>query len=147
MEQLNGLVEYADGTKYWYLNGKVHREDGPSVEWADGTKKWYLNSKLHRKDGPAIEYADGDKEWYLNDKRHREDGPAIEQANGTKKWFYYVGTDSRGYDFYCFYDGKDYYVKVGCRQFKEKEALEHWKNNPECLELAKLAIAKFGLWS
>jgi hypothetical protein len=27
---------------------------------------WYLNGKLHRTDGPAIEHSDGDKEWYLN---------------------------------------------------------------------------------
>ena len=36
---------YDDGTKYWYLNGKKHREDGPAIEWADGTKYWYLNDK------------------------------------------------------------------------------------------------------
>ena len=34
--------------------------------YADGTKKWHLNDKLHREDGPAIEYADGDESWYLN---------------------------------------------------------------------------------
>lgn len=33
----------ADGTKYWYLNGKFHREDGPAIEYADGEKSWYLN--------------------------------------------------------------------------------------------------------
>ena len=39
-------VEVHDnGTKYWYLNGKRHREDGPAIEWADGTKYWYLNDK------------------------------------------------------------------------------------------------------
>ena len=38
---------YADGSKFWYLNGKHHREDGPAVEYADGTKYWYLNDKLH----------------------------------------------------------------------------------------------------
>jgi hypothetical protein len=37
------LVEDADGTKFWYLNGKYHRTDGPAIEDADGTKKWYLN--------------------------------------------------------------------------------------------------------
>ena len=31
------------GTKSWYLNDKLHREDGPAIEWADGTKYWYLN--------------------------------------------------------------------------------------------------------
>ena len=40
---------------------KRHREDGPAVEYADGSKEWYLNGKLHREDGPACEYADGSK--------------------------------------------------------------------------------------
>ena len=59
---------YANGSKYWYLNGKRHREDGPALERAGGYKAWYLNNKLHREDGPAIEWADGDKCWYLNDE-------------------------------------------------------------------------------
>jgi len=56
------------GTKYWYLNGILHREDGPAVEYIDGSKLYYLNEKLHREDGPAIEYADGTKVWWLNGK-------------------------------------------------------------------------------
>ena len=36
---------YSNGTKYWYLNGKLHREDGPAIEWADGYKFWYLDGK------------------------------------------------------------------------------------------------------
>ena len=59
---------YANGSKYWYLNGKRHREDGPALERSNGDKSWYLNNKLHREDGPAIEWADGDKCWYLNDE-------------------------------------------------------------------------------
>ncbi len=78
---------YTDGTKYWHLNGKRHREDGPAVEYAGGSKHWYLNNMRHREDGPAIEYADGDKLWYLNGKRHREDGPAMELASGYKSWY------------------------------------------------------------
>ena len=35
--------EYANGTKLWYLNGVLHRTDGPAIEYADGTKSWYLN--------------------------------------------------------------------------------------------------------
>ena len=27
------------------MNGKPHREDGPSVEYTDGTKEWYLNGE------------------------------------------------------------------------------------------------------
>ncbi len=59
---------YTDGSKYWCLNGKLHREDGPAVEAAHGDKYWYLNGKYHREDGPAIEWADGTKEWCLNGK-------------------------------------------------------------------------------
>jgi len=73
---------YTDGTKYWYLNGRYHRTDGPAIERANGDKEWYLNDKLHRTDGPAIDYANGRKQWYLNGKLHREGGPAIEGEDG-----------------------------------------------------------------
>ena len=62
-----------DGTKRCFLNGKLHREDGPAIEWADGDKFWYLNNKLHREDGPAIVYNNGVKLWYLNGERHTEE--------------------------------------------------------------------------
>jgi hypothetical protein len=75
------------GTKYWRLNGNLHREDGPAIEWVGGNKSWYLNGKLHREDGPAVEYANGTKKWGLNNKIHREDGPAIEYPNGYKEWY------------------------------------------------------------
>ncbi len=75
------------GNKFWYLNGKIHREDGPAVEYSSGTKFWYLNGKKHREDGPAVEYIDGGESWYLNGERHREDGPAVELADGYKEWY------------------------------------------------------------
>lgn len=59
---------FNDGTRYWYKDGKLHREDGPAVESNDGTKRWYKDGKIHREDGPAIEIASGPKYWYLNDK-------------------------------------------------------------------------------
>lgn len=31
-----------------------------------GTKKWYVNGELHREDGPAYEDTNADKEWWLN---------------------------------------------------------------------------------
>jgi hypothetical protein len=34
------------GIKNWYVNDKCHREDGPAVEWPNGDKKWYLNGKI-----------------------------------------------------------------------------------------------------
>ena len=86
-EGFTGIVELTDGEKQWYLNGKLHREDGPAREWANGKKEWWLNGQYHREDGPAREWADGSKEWWLNDKRHRVDGPAYEDADGTKRWY------------------------------------------------------------
>ena len=59
-------------TKYWYLNGKRHRKNGPAVEYANGDKWWYLNGEWHRENGPAIEWADGDMSWYLNGKLYTE---------------------------------------------------------------------------
>ena len=78
---------YSNGAKYWCLDDKRHREDGPAVELANGTKFWYLDGQLHREDGPAVEYANGEKHWYLNGKCHREDGPAFELADGDKFWY------------------------------------------------------------
>ena len=45
-----------------------HRIGGPAIELADGSKFWYQNGKLHREDGPAIELPSGAKSWYINDK-------------------------------------------------------------------------------
>ena len=34
------------GNKYWRdLNGYFHREDGPAIEYVDGTKECYINGK------------------------------------------------------------------------------------------------------
>ncbi len=65
-KNFTGIVEYIDGTKEWFLNGKLHRTDGPAIEWHDGEKAWWLNGKLHRIDGPAIEFPNGSKQWWLN---------------------------------------------------------------------------------
>ncbi len=57
------------------------------ITHSNGNKEWYLNSRLHRENGPAVEYINGDKYWYLKGKRHRIDGPAIEFVNGNKLWY------------------------------------------------------------
>ena len=36
-------ITMPNGTKYWSLNGKYHREDGPAIERSNGTKEWCLN--------------------------------------------------------------------------------------------------------
>jgi hypothetical protein len=72
------MIEYTvkvtdNGSRCWYLNGNLHREDGPACEFTNGTRWWVLNDKLHREDGPAIENADGTRQWYLNDTVYTEE--------------------------------------------------------------------------
>jgi hypothetical protein len=77
-----------DKTIHWYNDKENrHRLDGPAVEWANGHKEWWVNGKLHRLDGPAVECAEGSKSWWVDGKPHRLDGPAFEYANGNKEWW------------------------------------------------------------
>jgi len=76
-----------DNNIKWYINDKVHKEDGPAVIWENGKKEWYQNGKRHRIDGPAIIYDSGRTEWYQNDKLHRDDGPAYIHVKGKEKWY------------------------------------------------------------
>ena len=62
-----------DGSKYWRLNGKFHRTDGPAVEKPDSSKSWWLNGERHRTDGPALIDIHGRKFWYINGKEYSEE--------------------------------------------------------------------------
>ena len=91
----NGIMHREDGPAYtgddgeqaWYLNGEIHREDGPAVVRPDGKQEWWKNGKRHREDGPAIVHADGRQHWFRNGKLHREDGPAAIHRDGTREWY------------------------------------------------------------
>ena len=63
---------YDTGDKYWWSNGKLHREDGPAVEFTNGDKYWFLNDKRHREDGPAMVRPNGNNSWWINGKRLTE---------------------------------------------------------------------------
>ena len=57
------------GDKEWHnKNGQYHREDGPAIEYANGSKEWWVNGIRHREDGPAIEYTDGFGFWHYHGK-------------------------------------------------------------------------------
>lgn len=115
----NGLFEHGIGNKYWYLDGKYHREDGPAIERANGNKYWYLNGKPHREDGPAVEHASGYKEWRVDGKIHREEGPAVEYASGNKEWW----VNDELLD--------EYYCNLGCFEPQNREeALERLNRKP-----------------
>jgi hypothetical protein len=79
------------GIVRWYNSEwELHREDGPAVEFSNGTKHWFINGKEHRVDGPAVEcYGEngGNKYWYIDGRLHRLDGPAIECEDGNEYWY------------------------------------------------------------
>jgi len=77
----------AIGSERWYLNGRLHRTDGPAVVHRGGHSEWWVHGRRHRTDGPAISYPDGAERWYLNGKLHRIDGPAVIHHNGTQEWW------------------------------------------------------------
>ena len=76
---------YDSGNKQWFLNGKLHREDGPAIERPDGYKAWFLNDvryteeEYYSKLNPAKVKVDdiGTKAWEPNGKMHKDEGPAI----------------------------------------------------------------------
>ena len=84
---LTVTVDNQGACTYRNSSGQLHRQYGPAVEFANGTKSWWLNGLRHRIDGPAIELANGGKAWWVNNKRHRTTGPAVEWADGIKEWY------------------------------------------------------------
>ena len=71
IEQLKNYTT-KQGDKIWYLPSKgensYHRLDGPAVEWKNGSKAWWIRGKLHRIDGPAFEGENGSKHWFVDGK-------------------------------------------------------------------------------
>ena len=50
----------------------VFKQQDAQRRWAaaifvNRKKEWYINGKLHRTDGPAIIYSTGYQEWWIND--------------------------------------------------------------------------------
>jgi len=54
------------GTEYWYVEGLLHRLDGPAILYQSGVKYWYKHGEKHREDGPCEEHYDGYKIYCLN---------------------------------------------------------------------------------
>lgn len=56
-----------------YLNGALHRTDGPAVEYEDGYKEWRVEGKLHRLDGPSIEVPSGSRYYHVQGTMYTEE--------------------------------------------------------------------------
>ena len=81
------VLESAGGAEEWYLNGVLHRGDGPAHIMSGGGKRWYDNGRVHRVGAPALVDVDGSEAWFEDGKRHREGGPAIVRADGSQEWY------------------------------------------------------------
>jgi hypothetical protein len=92
-----GFGKYEGVDRFWYDNGKHHREKGPAVicDMNDIKLRWYIKGKKHRNDddGPAyVNYSmrkdeEWEMRWYIKGLKHREDGPAIIKSDGTMEWY------------------------------------------------------------
>jgi len=72
-KNFTGIVKVDWGQKYWYLNGKLHREDGPAaIEHFWVAKTWFQNGLRHRLDGPAVEWRNGEQYWIWGEYLSRE---------------------------------------------------------------------------
>lgn len=49
-ELINGIIETVEKTKMWIKDGLLHRENGPAVEYPNGSKIWYLNGKVIKRE-------------------------------------------------------------------------------------------------
>jgi len=50
------LVIDKQGSRFWLNQRKeLHRLDGPALEADSGYKEWWINGKLHRTNGPSVE--------------------------------------------------------------------------------------------
>jgi hypothetical protein len=64
-------VSYINGKIYetiWYSSNtkRRHRLEGPAEEFADGTKFWRINGLISRLNGPAVEYPSGNVAYYID---------------------------------------------------------------------------------
>jgi hypothetical protein len=67
IDTLNGLLTSPDGTKEWWKNGAIHRAGrDPAMIFTNGSKFWCIDGEIHRTDGPAAEFSNGKVAWYLN---------------------------------------------------------------------------------
>jgi predicted hydrolase (HD superfamily) len=61
------MIEREDGTREWWIDGKLHRTDGPARIWKNGTEEWWFEGMLHRLDGPAVINAGCKNGWWAWD--------------------------------------------------------------------------------
>src|ERR1700691_6204728 len=72
-ENYTSIAEYPSGILEYYLNGILHREDGPAVIWPNEIGEYFLKGKFHRVDGPVIIRNGSIQKYYINDENITEE--------------------------------------------------------------------------
>jgi len=81
-------VKYGNRVETLNDKGELHSfNDKPAVEWNDGDKEWYKEGKLHRTDRPAVMFDKICESWFKKGFRHRLDGPAIKWVHGNEDYY------------------------------------------------------------
>ena len=55
-DNFTGIVIDTNGDKFWYLNGKRHRVDGPAIIHANGDKFYFINGERVAKKAQEVLY-------------------------------------------------------------------------------------------
>ena len=68
-EGFTGIVLDPLDTKYWYKDGKIHRDGNkPAFKSHSGIRGWAVHGDLHRLDGPAIENFNGEDLYFIRNQ-------------------------------------------------------------------------------
>ena len=44
---MNNKIIYHNGSKFWLINGKPHRINGPATHYTNGNKFWFINGSTY----------------------------------------------------------------------------------------------------
>lgn len=63
----SNIYQYTFAEFHCDENENYHNDNGPAIVWKDGSSFYYLNGKCHREDGPAAIYVTRQEEhWYFH---------------------------------------------------------------------------------
>lgn len=97
LHRLDGpaVVDESGGYKAWWVNDKLHRLDGPAIIHGASSKVWLEEGRIHRLDDSSITEVDEFEEWWVDGLRHRIDGPAITCVDEDDMWWLFGGRVSK----------------------------------------------------
>ena len=116
-EKQTGCIIYPNGNKFWYKEGKCHREDGPASEFNNGKKEYWLEG-----------FAYSEKEFKQKLTQPNKDKPAVEGKIWTSEKFNKLPTEKQTGCFK-FYDESKRWYKEGNLHREDGPAVEFKDGN------------------